>query len=184
MGFITSECHITAEQPDPAEGNNADTEATIVQGIDLSITLSASPDPKYIYQEISYTLTFRNNSGAEANGVTVTDELGGGLIFISTSLEPSYKSNEIITWDIGSLAAGAERSITIITSTPVRPGVMSNYCAVSGHQPDPVPENNTQYTDARVDLRPGEFGPAALGVIAALACLEPDSRCRKENAAA
>ncbi|MGH9890783.1 MAG: hypothetical protein ACREA0_02110, partial [bacterium] len=44
---------------------------------DLTLTNVDSPDPVFVTQPLSYTLTVRNNGPNDAAGVTVTDPLGG-----------------------------------------------------------------------------------------------------------
>jgi uncharacterized repeat protein (TIGR01451 family) len=62
-----------------------------------------------------YTLTFSNSGTDEATGVVLEDHLPPDVTFVSASNQGSH-SNGVVTWDIGTLAAGANGSVTVMVS--------------------------------------------------------------------
>ncbi|MFQ5739794.1 MAG: hypothetical protein ACE5JX_12345 [Acidobacteriota bacterium] len=117
----------------------------VVPPPDLSITKTDSPDPVIAGNQLTYLLNVTNNGASQATGVTVTDILPGGAVFVSVS--PSQgtcaHSNGTVTCNLGSLAGGSSASATLIVSAPVSGGTFTNTASVSGNEQDPLDSNNT-----------------------------------------
>lgn len=144
-GTITNEASIVADDlKDSNTANNASSEdTTIVWGADLSLSKSAAPDPGLEGQELTYTLSIRNDGRDDATGVTVTDNLPAGATLEATT--PSQGScsdaDGTVTCELGALASGADASVEIKV-TPQRPGRLTNEASVRGDQLDPNADNN------------------------------------------
>jgi uncharacterized repeat protein (TIGR01451 family) len=75
----------------------------------------------------------------------VTDTLPAGVTFVSASSTQGTCTNAsgTVTCHVGSLAVGANATITITVITPGRPGSITNSATVTADQPDPNTANNT-----------------------------------------
>lgn len=114
---------------------------------DLSIEKSGSPEPVRVGQQETYTLTVTNHASASAaSGVVVTDDLPAGATVVSTSTSASGGSVTVsgnkVTASLGSLAAGASDSVTIIV-TFAAAGSATDTATVSSVTADPNSSNNT-----------------------------------------
>ena len=115
-----------------------DDEATVQingQQVDLSLSKSVSVTSSAQavtdgYYTATFTLTVSNAAGFEdATNVVVKDKLPAGLGYISDTGSGAYNSTTG-TWTVGSVAAGASKSITIVAKV-LNAGVLVNYAQVS-----------------------------------------------------
>ena len=110
---------------------------------DLALTKSVAPLRQLVGQNVTFTVTVRNNGPTIATGVTVSDPLPAGLTFVSATpgAGSSFAGN---TWTIGSLANGAATQLTLTARVAV-PGPYANTAQVAtSNMPDPnsPPGNN------------------------------------------
>jgi uncharacterized repeat protein (TIGR01451 family) len=64
---------------------------------------------------MDYTLCFDNiNNSTPVTGVTITDTLPSGVTFVSATNGGTF-SNGTVTWNIGTLAAGAPQTCVTLT---------------------------------------------------------------------
>lgn len=86
----------------------------IAPSADLSLTKTVSAASPAFGASISYTLSVTNASGSAltATGVTVQDTLPAGFTFTGASGFGSYDSSTGV-WTVGSIPAGATRTLTI-----------------------------------------------------------------------
>ncbi|WP_113638096.1 gliding motility-associated C-terminal domain-containing protein [Nubsella zeaxanthinifaciens] len=139
---------ITGLELDPVPGNNTATATPIPNAatVDLNIVKTATATGTYVGQEFEYTLRVTNVGANLANGVAVSDILAGQLEYISTIVSygsVSYNTgNRTLTWNVGSLAAGA--SVNIIVRVKSNQAVsISNTAIVSSTETDIDLANNT-----------------------------------------
>ncbi len=79
-GTITNDVSVSSDTPDPAPGNNDDSEPTEVDpGVDLGITKADSVEPVLAGNQLVYTLSVVNNGPGTADNVSVTDALPAGV---------------------------------------------------------------------------------------------------------
>ncbi|HEX2915372.1 MAG TPA: DUF11 domain-containing protein, partial [Chloroflexia bacterium] len=84
---------------------------------DLSITKSDSPDPVIAGNQLTYTITVKNNStDTVANGVTVTDTLDPNTTFVSASGATCTNSGQTVTCNIGAMSPGQIVTITLVVN--------------------------------------------------------------------
>jgi uncharacterized repeat protein (TIGR01451 family) len=148
-GTITNTATVTAVTTDPVPTNNTSTETTTVVYapvyIDLQIQNTDMPDPVSASGNLTYTLTVTNSGPDNATGVVVTDTLSANVIYQSatpTTGTANHTSGNV-TWNIGSLAAGASANLIITVTAPPSAGIIFNTANVSGNEIDLMPLNNS-----------------------------------------
>lgn len=112
---------------------------------DLSLSKTAVFDETHVL----FTLTVINGGPDEAPGVVVTDTLPAGLEYVSDDCGGSNLPPW--TWNIGTLANGAETSC-VITTLPTSEGLVSNTASVTSDADDPEPDNDTDEASVLVDF--------------------------------
>ena len=148
---------LTVTVSDDDGGAGSDTVTVTVEAplssADLSIAQSDAPDPALVGGTLVYTLTESNVGPTAADGVTVTDALPAGVVFVSaTSTRGSCsQSSGVVTCTFASLPSGATASQTI-TVTPTQPGTITNSASVAASAPsDPDTSNNAATTSTTVN---------------------------------
>jgi uncharacterized repeat protein (TIGR01451 family)/fimbrial isopeptide formation D2 family protein len=137
---------VTAEEltPDPEPSNNKATAETVLSPeADLSLEKSAAATV-ITGEELTWTLTAKNNGPSDAKGVTVVDPLPAEASYLkSTSSQGSCEYTKgTLTCKLGALAYEASAKITITAKVTAGPGSLTNTATVSGEEPDPEPANN------------------------------------------
>lgn len=143
----------------------------IVGSADLSVTKSGAPDPIVVGNELTYTITVRNNGPHDATGVVVTDTLPGAATFDSVRTTQGTCAAEppMITCSVGTLANGGAAAITV-TVRPTREGTLTNTVSVRANEADATSANNsatatTQVLAPRIEVTPAtvDFGRVLVG---------------------
>jgi len=159
-GNITNGAAVAAgTTPDPLPNNNSDTATTqVTAGADMSITKTANPSPASAGQNMTFTLSPRNNGPSAAAGVTVIDDLPEGFVVqgtptaanwtCSVGVSPLNANRQRVTCNrTGSMASSTSENISVtalVPSTgPNSSGSVSNIAEVSSTTPDPDTNNNT-----------------------------------------
>jgi uncharacterized repeat protein (TIGR01451 family) len=91
-------------------------------GSPLSLSLTATPDPVALGQLITYTLTVTNDGAADADGVELRMPVPEGMYGTSGCnsvsdggiVPANCAAGRDIFWDLGTLAMGADRSVTFV----------------------------------------------------------------------
>jgi len=153
-GTITNSASVAAVQTDPNTANNsAQATTTVNPGADLALTKTDSPDPAHVGQELTYTLTVKNNGPQTATGVTVTDQLPKATGFGSAGASQGTctRSKETVVCSLGNLAAAKTATVTILVK-PTAKGTITNTASVSSSSPpDPASANNTASATTTVE---------------------------------
>src|SRR5262245_47027411 len=113
-------------------------------GANLAIAKTDSPDPVAAGQPLTYSITVTNNGPLGATGVTVADPLPAGVTFGSATASQGScnQASGTVTCDLGSLANGAQATVTIVV-TPAADGSLSNTATVNADQNDPDTADNS-----------------------------------------
>ena len=114
-----------------------------IAGVDLGVTLSASPNPVLIGNGLTYTICVTNQGNSPASGVTVTNVLPGNLTFaLATTTQGSVtNSGNTVTALLGTLTNGTNATITIRAASSASCSV-TNTVSVTGNETDPIATNN------------------------------------------
>ncbi len=107
---------------------------------DLQISKVADNNTPGIGNNVTFTITAKNNGPYKATGVTINDVLPAGYTFISAT--PSAGSWSAPNWTVGSLTNGTSATLAI-TATVKAIGPYANTASISGNNPDNTTGNNS-----------------------------------------
>jgi uncharacterized repeat protein (TIGR01451 family) len=127
------------------DGSDDSSASTCVQAlVDLSITKSGSPVTQILGAgNITWTMVVTNNGPDADTNVQITDPMPAGNTFVSaTSTQGTCTGGAILTCNIGTMAAGAQVTITLVT-TPSTVGAQTNTVTAVGARPETNTANNT-----------------------------------------
>lgn len=113
---------------------------------DLAIDLEDDPDPVVVGQELTYTLSIRNQTFLPTTRVIVTDALSTDVAFISATPSQGRCAGEVIVrCNLGTLGPGALATIEIVVRASPAPdrSEITNTASVRADQLDPDPLDNT-----------------------------------------
>jgi uncharacterized repeat protein (TIGR01451 family) len=145
---------------DTNPANNTATDVdTLTPQADLALTKTAGPGPFSVGQQITYTLTVSNHGPSVEPQASLVDMLPAGVTFVSASVPPASQSAGSLTFQLGTLAAGASDVITV-TVQANQGGMLVNQATVTGSVPDLVPSNNT----ASVTITVTQTAPTVLSL--------------------
>jgi hypothetical protein len=99
-----------------------------------------------------------NTSAVMATNLVLTDALPSGVAHKSTTISAGScnLSSGAVVCQVSLLSPGSALTATIVV-TPASGGSLHNTAIVSGDQPDPVPENNTDSVSTPVFAAPPQF---------------------------
>jgi uncharacterized repeat protein (TIGR01451 family) len=126
---------------------------------DLAITKTSSPNPVVTGNTLTYTITVTNNGFSTATAANVSDTLPGTVTFssVSSSQGSCSQSSGTVSCTLGSIASGANATITI-NVTAGAPNNVSNTATVSDpNQTDTSPGDDSA-TDNNVIIFPSAVG--------------------------
>src|SRR3989441_1214321 len=147
---------------------------------DLFLTMTASPATVVTGALIAYSITVTNAGPASAPGVTVSDPLPGGTMFVSATASPgscttpALGGTGTVTCGLGTLASGASATIIIFVNVTLASGTLSNTAQVSATVIDPNTANNSATATINV---------AAPGAISGTVCANTLPPCGASNPA-
>jgi uncharacterized repeat protein (TIGR01451 family) len=109
---------------------------------DLSVTQTASASSVLLGSNLTYTIQVTNNSSVTSKGVTLVETLPEEVTFVSASLNPSQKTDNILTFNVGDLAAGESKIVTVRVVAPNTAGTITTSATVSSKTLDSNEVNN------------------------------------------
>jgi len=125
-----------------------------VGATDLSLTKSDSPDPVVAGNNLTYTITVSNPGPNDASNVVVTDNLPGGVDFVSATGGTCDRTGNTVTCNLGQVNAGQSPTVTIVVRTK-KEGTLTNTASVTSPQ-DAVLGNNSATATTTVQKSPGK----------------------------
>jgi uncharacterized repeat protein (TIGR01451 family) len=140
-GVVDNTGSVTASN----DGSDQSSASTCVQAlVDLTVTKAGSPATQTLGDgNITWTIVVTNNGPSAATGVTIADPMPAGNTFVSASTtQGSCTGGAILNCNIGTMAAGASATITLVT-TPSTVGAQTNTVTVAGNRPETNTGNNS-----------------------------------------
>jgi uncharacterized repeat protein (TIGR01451 family) len=118
--------------------------------VDLSVTKAGSPTTQDLGAgNITWTIVVTNNGPDTDTGVVIGDPMPAGNTFVSaTTTQGTCTGGAILNCNIGTMAAGATVTITLVT-TPSAAGTQTNTVNVAGA----LPETNTTNNQATATVK-------------------------------
>ncbi|WNG51514.1 DUF11 domain-containing protein [Archangium minus] len=118
---------------------------------DLAASITTSPATVHVGDNLTFTLTFTNQSAFPETQVTVLQELPANADFVSvSSAQGQCRRNGLaVGCDLGGLKGGASTTVTVVVR-PAGVGTVATSVEVTGVQQDPVAQNNTATTSVNV----------------------------------
>jgi uncharacterized repeat protein (TIGR01451 family) len=140
----TNTAQIThADQYDPDTTNNTTTASLTPQQADLAIAKSASNGAPNVGDEISYTVSLRNNGPDVATDVQVADQLPSGVSFVSATPSQGTYNSAAGLWTVGTVNTSTMPSL-VLTGIVVRAAEIINISTIiQADQFDPDTSNNS-----------------------------------------
>ena len=171
-GSLTDTASVTSSVADPNAGNNSasvtvDAVAAQQPMADLSLALSAAPNPVTVGQTLTYTLNVSNAGPSVATGTVLSDSLPASVSFVSA--QPSQgacNGTAAITCSLGSLAVGGNASI-VIQVTPNAAGSLTDTASVASSVADPNTANNSAAVTVNAVAAPQPMADLSLALSAA-----------------
>jgi uncharacterized repeat protein (TIGR01451 family) len=154
LGTITNYASVAGGQADPDSANNSASEETTVKpSADVAVTQTDSPDPVIAGNTLTYTINVKNNGPSPATGVVLTDTLPGDATFQSaTSTQGSCsRSGQKVTCNIGTLASGASKTVTVKVTPTKHSTTISNKVTGYATEHDPSGGNNSSTASTKVN---------------------------------
>jgi uncharacterized repeat protein (TIGR01451 family) len=121
---------------------------------DLALTKSDSPDPVTAGDNLTYTIKVQNPGTLPATEVTVTDDLPGGVDFVSVTGGLCQREADKVTCNLGQVDADTTATVTIVVKTN-KAGTLSNTASVTSPE-DLVLENNSATATTTVSKPPAK----------------------------
>ncbi len=155
-GPLVNTADVTTSTPDPSSSNNTSSVTTTVTPAPADVSISKSaPTAASVGTNVTYTIVVTNAGPATANNVVVTDTLPAGTMLVSSSA--GCTGTTTITCTVGTLAANASATITLVVQMPQTPQTVTNTASVTTTSNDPTPGNDaasaqTGVAPAAVDL--------------------------------
>jgi len=123
--------------------------------LDISVNKTDLPDPVTVGNNLTYTIVVTNNGPETATGVTLTDTLPAGVIYVAatSTLGTCSRAGSTVTCNIGTLYNASSATVTIIV-TPTTAGTITNTATVTCNETDTNTGNNTATATTTVNASP------------------------------
>ncbi|WP_413432987.1 DUF11 domain-containing protein [Crateriforma spongiae] len=155
---LTNTAEITAadqRDPDSTPGNGSASEDDLAtvgvrgQQIDLSLTKTVDNAAPNVGDEITFTITVRNDGVSPATGVQVRDILPAGLTPRGTSPSQGSLNTSTSIWTVGDLAVGGTATIDVVVRVDQILEIENVAEVIAADQPDAdsTPDNNIAAED-------------------------------------
>jgi uncharacterized repeat protein (TIGR01451 family) len=116
------------------------------------VSKSDDVDPVTEGDDVTYRVDVSNNGPDTAENVALTDNLPGGVTFVSATPEQGVcsESGGVVTCDLDDIASGASVEVVIVVNTTTY-GTITNNASVASDTVDPDTGNNSASEDTTVN---------------------------------
>src|SRR2546425_467058 len=124
-GSVITNSTFSIDSVETAPVSGAAITTTVTSAPGLTGSATDAPDPVAAGVNMTYTLSYSNTGSAGATGVLLSDTVPANTTFVSATGGGSLSAG-VVTWSIGSLAAGASGSVTLTVrvNTPLANGTV------------------------------------------------------------
>jgi uncharacterized repeat protein (TIGR01451 family) len=154
---IVNNATVTSTEQDSSSGDNSATNTTQSQlGVNLVVkTTQAPPTGATANSNLAFIVSITNTAAQQATNVVLTNPVPAGTTFVSgaTSSGTISQNAGIITGTIGTIAAGATVTVTLVF-LPTGPGTVVNTAHAASNELEIFPNNNTSVSTATVGAAP------------------------------
>jgi uncharacterized repeat protein (TIGR01451 family) len=145
-------------KPDVVTTNlNDDTVSVVLNtfpssGADLSVQVTAIPEPVSATQSLTYTVALQNLGPQNATNVVLRDTLPTSVTFGSVAISQGSctEAQLVVVCNISKLISG-DTAVATIAVTPTATGTISNSANATATETDPNSANNSESHSTRVD---------------------------------
>jgi uncharacterized repeat protein (TIGR01451 family) len=131
------------DQFDPNPGNNSGSATETPQRADLAVTKTVDNPTPNVGDTVTFTITLTNNGPDAATGVTIVDQLPGGLTLVTATPSQGRYDASTGVWIVGTVNTGVPVTLTLV-ATLISPNGQTNTATIgTADQFDPNPGNNT-----------------------------------------
>ena len=151
---LTNTATATANETDPALGDNSATATTFVDPADISVSGSASPSTVLAGNVDTFTISVQNAGPTAATGVALGNALPPGVTIQSASSSQGScaTSGQTVNCNLGAIGVGGSATATLGLVPAPNVAQITDNATLSGNQVDPNPGNNTATVQAGVIL--------------------------------
>jgi uncharacterized repeat protein (TIGR01451 family) len=144
---LTTTATVFGAEADPNPANNSATVTTLIDPVDMAITMTDSPDPVGTGQTVIYSLTIINFRNTTATGVTLENTLPAGATLVgiggSTNGVCSGILGPVIRCFLPDIPPVTSVVVTLTMTVPGTAGTITNSARVSANEFDPNLANNS-----------------------------------------
>ena len=144
-GVMDNTASVSSDVPDPDPSDDDDSASTTVTAApvvaDLEVVKTASSDPVYVGDELTYTIVVTNLGPDAADDVTVTDPLDADVRFVSAD-HGGIETGGVVTWDLGQVADGEVVTLALVVEILAPHEDLSNTATSASSTPDADPSND------------------------------------------
>jgi uncharacterized repeat protein (TIGR01451 family) len=155
---VNATATLTSDNDSNAGNNTQNATTTVVEGANLGLTKSGSPNPVTGGANVTYTLTASNSGPNSAGSLTITDNLPPSTTFVSasgTGWTCSHAAGVVTCNRSGTHAVGAAiPAVTVVATVNASGGTITNSASIApgavGGVAEPDSSNNTATADTTV----------------------------------
>jgi uncharacterized repeat protein (TIGR01451 family) len=139
-GALGCDVVVSSTTADPRPEDNHDSvTVTVLTAADLVVTQSASQDPVYLGDRLSYRIQVQNLSDYTVPDVRVEDWLPLGAEFVSALNSQGQVTSlpGLVEWELGAIEPGNVAEVTV-TVVPLQGGTLTNTVMVMSAYVDPA----------------------------------------------
>jgi uncharacterized repeat protein (TIGR01451 family) len=142
--FLVNTAGVMPAEPDGNDANNVATLATTaLPAADLVLSKVVTPSQPLSSAPLTYTLVVTNQGPSPATGLLLTDTLPTSMtVQAITATQGTCGGSGIVTCALGSLAAGARATVTLVVTTSLQGDRVTNRAEVAANEADPHPQDN------------------------------------------
>ena len=112
---LTNQAFVNTKE---APQQSAKAVSDVRQAPELVVEKTAQPSTAYPGDTVTFTLHYRNDGKGDAENTVLVDQLPSALNFVSASGQKTADANGLVSWDLGTLKAGASGTKLITVEVP------------------------------------------------------------------